>query len=515
MTFDEQVDAFAALYAGSVRSFGQYDPKKHGTEQQHYTVKQAPTRDDFARHLRGERGIGIVPIQRDKYSSWGVIDIDVDGIDIIALEQAVRAEEFPLIVCRSKSGRAHLYLFLRETVLATAVRAALQNYAKALGYPGVEIFPKQNETSADILGSWINLPYFGCAAEEKLPEGVRTRPSIEGGKEMPLSFFLEHAKNIAVSRSQLFSPKTDHAEAPPCVISMIHNGLGPGMRNEGMFSIAVYIKRAFPESWRDKLQDINAGMADPLPAEELRKTIINSIARKDFLYKCKLEPCKSLCDSNVCVTRKYGITPAEQKTIINVEAPVFGKLRKYTTEPVYWEMEVNGSPVRLTTEDLAFYKKLQLRVMEWQTRMLPAMKDGDWHVILDGLMAEAEVIEAPDEASAPGQVRQALREFIEKAHMLDNAAERENLMRGMPVIEEDGGKTIAIFTGTSFQKYLKDQRKEEVRGANLWMALRRMKVEHKRIRVAGGLISVWWCELEDGQAKLAADLTIPDFKTEF
>jgi hypothetical protein len=510
VTFDEQVTSFMELFQGSVRSVGLFNPKLVGSEAgPHTTARRAPTRADFEKHLRGQTGVGIVPIQRDKFCTWGAIDIDVDTIDHSTLEQTVRGDHLPLVVCRSKSGGAHVYLFLKEAVLATAVRAALVGFAKRIGYAAAEIFPKQNETSEDIIGSWINLPYFGG--------DTTTRNAIVGGKQVNLDFFLETARDVAVSRVSLFNSKekAEHVDAPPCVISMIHNGVGPGMRNGALFTIATYLKRAFPDNWKDKVFDVNASFTDPLPAEEIRKTILSSLSRRDFLYKCKEEPCKSLCDSNVCVTRKFGITPAEQKTIVNVDSPVFGGLKKFTTEPVYWEMEVNGLPVRLSTDDLADYKRLRLRVMDWQTRLLPPMKQGDWDVILDSLMNGATIIEAPDEASAPGQVRQALRDYIEKAAMLESANDRENLLRGMPCVEEDSGKTIAMFVGTAFQDYLKKNRKEEVRGAQIWMALRKMEVGHKRVRVRGESMNVWWCELQGGAPVLAKDLTIPDFNPEF
>jgi hypothetical protein len=497
------------LFEGSVRSFGQFNPKRVGKDGgPHVTARRAPTREDFEKHLRGTTGIGIVPIVRDKFATWGAIDIDIDNIDHSELESAVHGENLPLVVCRSKSGGAHLYLFLREAVLVPAIRAALTGYAKKVGHPGAEIFPKQNETSADILGNWINLPYFGGESTD--------RYSVEGGKAANLDYFLESARNKAVTRVQLFNKENDNPDAPPCVQSMIHNGVGPGMRNEALYSIAIYCKRAFPETWKDKVMDINAAFTDPLPAAEVR-TILGSIARRDYLYKCKQEPCKSLCDSNVCITRKYGITPGEQKAIVNVETPVFGQLTKYTTEPVHWSLEINGQPVRLYTEDLANYEKVRLRTMDFQTRLLPGMKKGDWEVILNGLMETAMVVEAPDEASAPGQVRAALREYINKAATLANKDDRENLLRGMPCIVQEDGKAVAYFSGPAFVEYLKKTRREEVRGAALFMALKnRMNVGHKRFRVnKDKVVPVWFCELVDGVPEIGTDFTVPDFKPEF
>jgi hypothetical protein len=508
VTFDEQVDQLMALFPGSVRSFGQFDPKRvDDPAGPHFTVKKTPTREDYARHVRGERGIGVVPIQRDRFCTWGAIDIDVYDIDHIELEAAVRDNEFPLIVCRSKSGGAHLYMFLSESVLATAVRAALREYAKKLGYPAAEIFPKQNETSETALGNWINLPYFGG--------NESVRPAVEGGKNIEFGLFLENARNKAVSRTTLFHPDKEHAQAPPCIQAMIKNGVGPGMRNEALYSIGVYLKKAHPEgSWKDKLMDVNASFDDPIPASEVR-TLQGSIARRDYQYKCKADPLKSLCDSNVCVTRKFGITPAEQKTMVDVEQQVFANLKKHTTEPVYWEIDVNGSAVRVLTPDLMDYRRFQEKVAEWQTRLLPTMKNGDWHVILGKLMSEAQVIEAPDEASAPGQVRAQLRTYIERAAQLDSRSVKENLTRGMPYIAEDGGKVIAYFVGPAFEDYLKKQRADVVKGAQLWMALRRMDVQSGRMRVGQKVLSVWSVEMDGATPLLRQDMTLPEFKTEF
>lgn len=49
---------FAALFAGNLRSYGQWDPATRNmtTEKAEVTVK------DYTRHLGGEMGLGIVPI---------------------------------------------------------------------------------------------------------------------------------------------------------------------------------------------------------------------------------------------------------------------------------------------------------------------------------------------------------------------------------------------------------------------------------------------------------------------
>ena len=70
-------------------------------------------------------------------------------------------------MCLSKSGGAHLYMFMVQSVSAKEIQFKLSEMATALGYPSAEVFPKQielfvkeGEEKRDT-GSWINLPYHG------------------------------------------------------------------------------------------------------------------------------------------------------------------------------------------------------------------------------------------------------------------------------------------------------------------------------------------------------------------
>ena len=130
---------------------------------------QAPT-SVWMKHLKGQGiGLGLIPLLDDgKSVKWAAIDIDVNDIDHACLEAKAVELGLPLVVCRSKSGGAHCYLFLQTPCSAKNVVDALRNWSAALGYPGVEIFPKQTERELDPQtgtprpGNWINLPYFGA-----------------------------------------------------------------------------------------------------------------------------------------------------------------------------------------------------------------------------------------------------------------------------------------------------------------------------------------------------------------
>src|ERR1017187_10222726 len=81
-------------------------------------TKREPVTDElWEAHLKGEYGLGIIPIRDDGTTSWGAIDIDVyEGLDHGGLASQIAKQELPLIPCRSKSGGAHLLLFCTEPV---------------------------------------------------------------------------------------------------------------------------------------------------------------------------------------------------------------------------------------------------------------------------------------------------------------------------------------------------------------------------------------------------------------
>jgi hypothetical protein len=192
----EDVTAFQALFPGYSQAHGIFeinglDPltkKKKGKAQ---TKRCEAPISTWQQHLTGpSKGLGIIPLLDDGVRvNWAAIDIDVNDIDHTSLEEKVVKLGLPLIVCRSKSGGAHCYLFLKNCCLAKDVVDALSNWSAALGYPGVEIFPKQTvrevepETHKPRPGNWINLPYFEAKNTE--------RYCIHRGKRLSLQAFMD------------------------------------------------------------------------------------------------------------------------------------------------------------------------------------------------------------------------------------------------------------------------------------------------------------------------------------
>jgi len=94
---------------------------------------------------------------------WGCIDVDTYPIDHKAIVEEIQKLELPLVVARSKSGGAHIFLFLSEWVPAKIVRSKLIEWSADLGHANTEVFPKQisiNTERGDV-GNFLNLPYHG------------------------------------------------------------------------------------------------------------------------------------------------------------------------------------------------------------------------------------------------------------------------------------------------------------------------------------------------------------------
>lgn len=141
--------------------------------------------DNFRAHLAGERGLVLVPVDASGLCSFGVIDIDDYQLDLLGLGRKIDKLRLPLILCRSKSGGAHLYYLCRARQ-ASPIRELLAKWARLLGYPRAEIFPKQDRLTDGDTGSAINLPYLGGA------RNVQVAPS----GDVPLDKFIDMATGL-------------------------------------------------------------------------------------------------------------------------------------------------------------------------------------------------------------------------------------------------------------------------------------------------------------------------------
>lgn len=498
----------AALFASNTRSSGRYDPKRDRA----FTEDAALVEPDFIRHIDGVIGCGGVPILDDDSCYWGAIDCDNhdsdEDLDIHKVDEAIRGGKLPLIPCRSKSGGIHVYAFFEKPQPASRVRVLLGQWAATLGYGGSEIFPKQNKLAMGkdnrrMKGNWINFPYF--AAEKT------GRYAVVDGKKLSLEQFLDLADHTRINEAQLRAlALSDHPDAPPCLQHIFQHGVAQGHRNEGLYNVVVYLRKVDSATAEAKAIEANQTIFDkPLPRAELGRTIGSAI-RDNMQYRCHEEPIRSLCDRESCLRRKFGITPADAERLNTVDAlPTFGSLVKYASEPVRWDLEVDN--VRITnigTEDLLDWRAIRKLVAERLTKVIPLIKNQEWERILAPMMKEARIVETPDDASISGVIRARLREYAAKTDLTnkgENTADRVALLRGLPVVVAssiDGIKDRYVcFRGEDFVNYLKRTKSEELKGINLWMAVKEICM-HTKMRAGDQNINIWAVPVKEVQDHL-------------
>ena len=500
MSIKNNVKRYSQLFRGNLRSYGEWDPNK--VSQSMRTIKEPVTHRQFEQHISGNMGLGMVPIRDDGLCWFGAIDVDNHGkdedLDLVSIEAKVKAANLPLITCRSKSGGAHLYLFGREPLRADMVKTILTKWMSELKLEGSDcVFPKQTKLALDSkgqrpLGNWINLPYFGGDATD--------RYALDNGVRCPFDLFLDNAENGAITQEQLEELfGSEHSDAPPCIRKALKEGIPEGGRNDALFHLTIYNKKRHPDGAREMSHAMQAEVfPSPLPFPEA-DTVIKSALKKSYGYSCKKEPWASWCDREACRKCKYGITDADYTALANeAKLPMFTDLVKYlNTEPVMWEMKMNGSSVTMTTDELVDYRAVRIKAMEKINVVLPStIKPAQWSdEILAELMKNVRIEEAPVESSPGGILALRLDEFLRKADLTsagDDTSDKEGLLRGMPVVQIYQGLKVIMFRSIDYEDFLKRTRTEIPRNKNLWhRANRDMGVTFARVRVKQQVIQVW------------------------
>ena len=516
------VEDFASLFSGNLRSYGQWNPANG----QMVTEKDEVTLAHYEAHLNGVMGLGVVPITDGGTVMFGCIDVDNHGkgsdgsdVDIAMLAEKIEHYRLPLVPTRSKSGGAHLYLFGSEYLPAKLVIRLLNSWRDMLQIKNhVDIFPKQDSlvTSGGekSLGNWINLCYFD------IRDTVRYAVDAKGTR-MSFELFISYAQSKRVTVEELEAmAMREHLEAPPCIQKMIHTGIESGSRNDAMYNVVVYLKRARPDSFFDDAMELNKTMFDkPLGPAEAKK-VIRSASRRDYLYKCGDDPCKSLCDRKVCVTREFGISMDEAKDLDNQDSlPQFTELIEYQSDPPRWGIHVNSIlianiPTIILRDPAAMgnliFEKLKINI--------PKISQEVWRRrVLDPLVPTIRVVEVPKEASASGVIAAKFNEFIQKADLTSdgsNLEDRKALTRNIPVVQVINGVRCVVFRGTAFSEFLKRNKAEVMTGMDLWIALRRdCGADHDKMRIPGGKpINVWYAPITDEHEVKIDD---PVFRSEF
>lgn len=483
----EILGRFVSLFDGLKRAHGIYREETIGStgkmSGKAQTVFSEVTPHLYASHLKGDCGIGIVPIREDNTCMFGAIDIDIynNQISHVSLERQCKELGFPLVVCRSKSGGAHLFLFMAEPISAEQMRDCLGQMAMLLGHPGVEIFPKQiNLASENDAGNWINIPY----QNHEMPN----RYAFFDGEPADLETFVTKAWDKRLTRQQFdnlnLEPPTDEMLEgfPPCLRSLAQQKISEGGRNSALFNFAVGCRQKWPDSWEDKLVEMNQiYFSPPLPNNETQ-TIIKSIGGKEYFYTCEQTPIVNFCNKSLCRKAQFGISG---ETLASM-APIYPEaLQKILTNPPTWVVTVEGQRFECSTDTLLDQNRFRKIVVEQLNKIPGKVKNPTWERKIQAVLAAVEEIEAPPEADLDGMVIHHTEEFLTERQQ---AKSKDELLNGLPWTED--GRTY--FRAADLQKYLKVQQ-IQIKPSEVWKILRNsdLDITDDQFTIAGKKVRVW------------------------
>jgi hypothetical protein len=484
---EDKIKKFLNAFDGYELAYGQaglFLAKENGKmEGRSMTITSRMPREVIENHLLGkEYGVGIVPLRQDDTCMFGAIDLDIVGANplkhtIAEMEQKVNTINAPLIACSTKSNGIHLYCFTSEPIPAALMITRLKEWAALLGYGNSEIFPKQSyRVSEQDVGNWINLPYFNHQnAENK-------RKAFNKGKFISLEEFFELVEVCRISLSEMNSYKIEDQDesfndAPPCLQILSKLGIEEGSRNNGVYNFAVYFKQKYLDDWQDKLMEINGQVKPPLALKEL-ETIIKSVSRKDFWYKCKEFPICQYCNKSECHKRKYGIGNSDD---IEID---FENISKYISgEEVIWFAQYQGKRIKLTTDELLMQSQLQKKFVEHFNLIFTPMKPARWAAKINELLAKCTVIFENEQASRKGQFFEILDAFLSdgvSGETIDDLAKYNTCSM-------DGETFFRSFNLFSFLKNKRFKHTEN----EVWNWLKDKSAKTKKIKVAKKYINVW------------------------
>ena len=503
-----EIKKFASIFDGLKEAYGYFKIEKTGSNgkaQGKAGVTREPrTKELWENHLLGKNiGIGIIPINEDNNCKWGCIDIDQYPLDHKLLVEKIRRLKLPLVVGRSKSGGAHCFLFSTEWVEARDMQKALQHMSSALGYGESEIFPKQVKLHLDRgdVGNFLNLPYYDAE------NGLRYAFLDDGTSASIDEFYDLYDKHVqtpeeVVKLQVVGNKETDLLnDGPPCLQILCKSKISEGGRNNGLFNIGVYLRKAFPDSWESEILQYNMEyLSPPLPLPEVN-VVAKQVARKDYAYKCSDAPINSHCNKDLCRTRKFGIGAA-------VAGATIANLRKYNSVPPVWFMDVNGEPLELDTEALMNQLQFQKACMEQLNFMPRSMAKQQWESRISTLLTEMKdnesaIIEVAQDASISGQFYDYLEEFCRHQQQ---AQDKEEILLRRPWTDEDSD--ITFFRLKDFEGFLRKNKFFEYKSHKIAQRLRDINGESVVLKIKGRAVRVWQIPSFESADM---DFTVPQF----
>lgn len=414
------------------------------------------------KHLNGDFGVGICPVNAEGKCFFSVLDIDYYQPKIKRVLHFIKEYQLPLLPFRSKSGGLHVYLMLSKAVSAKTMREVLNQivYYFSLdmlyGKAKVEIFPKQDK--AEGFGSSVTLPYFNA-------EKPYTYLLDLEGNPVPfreaIDYVQHHLTSVEAVKEAL--EHLPYNDAPPCIqrilISEEVGGEDTG-RNNFLYSYAVYAKKKYGNGFEDYVKEINDNFESPLEDAVVEQTC-TSVREHEYVYKCKDIPCNSFCDKTACRKREFGLG-RDKGHFTGVD---YGKLFRYkTAEPYYiWQLRLQGQEkwVDVIFKDEGYLldqKNFAKMCVRYLNQAPMQVSNNDWYAILNSVLPNVQDVEVKEESDTSSL---SMVKFAFIKYLANKQARRDmpsQIRVNLCVRKEINGVTKYYFTHIGFAEFLKNQK---------------------------------------------------------
>lgn len=423
-----------------------------------FSVEGKIDKEVIDKHLSGDFGVGICPVNTDGKCYFGVIDIDYYAPKIKRVLHFIKEYQLPLLPFRSKSGGLHLYLMLAKAVSAKEMRDTLNNIVKCFsleliyGKTKVEVFPKQ--VKAEGFGSSITLPYFN--AEETYTYLL----DLDGNPvEFKDALNIIQKKLTSLDAVKEVLDRLPYKDAPVCIQrALISEEIGTedSGRNNFLFSFSVYAKKKYGNGFEDYVKKVNNTFECPLE-DNVVEQICNSVKNNEYIYKCKDIPCAQFCSKTECKQREFGLG-RDKSHFTGID---YGQLFRYkTAEPYYiWKLRLQGqeewTDVVFKDEGFLLDQKNFAKMCIRYLNVAPmSVSNNDWCCILNSILPNVQDVEVSvdSDTSALSDLRNAFLSYL--ANKQANRSCPYQIRIGLCVYQN--GKYY--FTHRGFYDYLRCQR---------------------------------------------------------
>ena len=486
------LERFINIFEGSNDFYGQAKRIDNRlsvkVEVEAWTKKEPVSKQLWKNHLEGVGPqLGIAPLRKDGTCKWGAIDIDKNNYDYKELLNKIREKNFPLIMFRSKSGRAHVYMFMKDFYSAEEVKLVMNKFAAKLGIADIldRVYPMQINLESNMFGSWLNMPYFNheegstfAYTDDFEDADVETFFEMydKYAQDNLTDFLVEEVKEVVKPKKA--KEKTIEDFFLPCVKNCLkdNNGKVPSVnRNDFLLHKYVWSMRAVKAGLKniEKFSTYNAKnllkffnknyLQDPLEEKEIDNTILKSTDR-EYNYLCKRPDIKKYCDASACTRHVCGITPQEALDLVEATQGL-GNITEYTSvPPIFYEtVEVTQADkvkkfIRVEmTGDVLINKKLWINALTSMGNFPPIaivkLKDAAFLDMQYERLEKRVKEKADEEASEEYEFKALVYDFIRKQTV---SFLKEDLLENACYVDKK--TSLLDFKLDNFMNYLKTQK---------------------------------------------------------